>query len=293
MREYGQIQCAFWIDPELQSLSDEAVLLAVYLMTGPHSNGLGCYRLPDGYIQADRGWTPETIKKAFGELSDKGFAYRCERTGFVIIPNFLRWNPITNANVATAREREFYLVPKTFEHYSLLVQSLIEHGKHWSKGFLNHLETLCEGFGKQEQEQEQEHDQINTPDGVFVAGAADDGQAQCAGGGVNPKKSNPPPACPHQDIIDLYHEILPELPRVKVWDKQRQGFLRARWREDAKRQNLDWWRRFFTAVRTSPWLMGQVPGREGRVFVCTLEWLIRPTNFRKVIEGYYADRRAA
>lgn len=159
MREYGQIQCAFWIDPELQSLSDEAVLLAVYLMTGPHSNGLGCYRLPDGYIQADRGWTPGTIKKAFGELSEKGFAYRCESTGFVIIPNFLKWNPITNANVATAREREFYLVPKTFEHYSLLVQSLIEHGKHWSKGFLNHLETLCEGFGKQEQEQEHDQEQ--------------------------------------------------------------------------------------------------------------------------------------
>lgn len=131
------------------------------------------------------------------------------------------------------------------------------------------------------------------PYGFVVASAADDGQAPCAGDGVNQKKSNPPPACPHQDIIDLYHEILPELPRVKVWDKQRQGFLRARWREDAKRQNLDWWRRFFTAVRTSPWLMGQVPGREGRVFVCTLEWLIRPTNFRKVIEGYYADRRAA
>lgn len=130
------------------------------------------------------------------------------------------------------------------------------------------------------------------PYGFVVASAADDGQAPCAVDGVNPKKSNPPPACPHQDIIDLYHEILPELPRVKVWDKQRQGFLRARWREDAKRQNLDWWRRFFTAVRTSPWLMGQVPGREGRVFVCTLEWLIRPTNFRKVIEGYYADRRA-
>lgn len=159
MREYGQIQCAFWIDPELQSLSDEAVLLAVYLMTGPHSNGLGCYRLPDGYIQADRGWTPGTIKKAFGELSEKGFAYRCESTGFVIIPNFLKWNPITNANVATAREREFYLVPKTFEHYSLLIQSLIEHGKHWSKGFLNHLETLCEGFGKQEQEQEHDQEQ--------------------------------------------------------------------------------------------------------------------------------------
>lgn len=134
---------------------------------------------------------------------------------------------------------------------------------------------------------------INNPDGLFVAGAADDGQTPCTGDGVNPKNSNPPPACPHQDIVDLYHEILPELPRVKVWDEQRQGFLRSRWREDAKRQNLDWWRRFFTAVRTSPWLMGQVPGREGRVFVCTLEWLIRPTNFRKVIEGHYADRRAA
>lgn len=146
MREYGQIQCAFWTDPELQSMSDEAVLLAAYLMTGPHSNGLGCYRLPDGYVQADRGWSSGTIKKAFAELSANGFAYRCERTGFVLIPNFLRWNPAANPKVSTAREREFNTVPKTFEHYSTLIQSLIEHGKHWREGFRNHLETLSKGY---------------------------------------------------------------------------------------------------------------------------------------------------
>lgn len=292
MREYGQIQCSFWTDPDIQSLSDSAARLAAYLLTGPHSNGLGCYRLPDGYIMADFGWDQETVSKGFAELFEIGFCKRCESTGFVFLPKFLRWNAIANGNVASAREKEFDAIPKKFEFYQELCAALLAYGKHLSEGFRNRLQTVCEGYGKQDPTQP-DPDPMNTPDGVFVAGAADDGQTPCTGDGVNPKNSNPPPACPHQDIVDLYHEILPELPRVKVWDEQRQGFLRSRWREDAKRQNLDWWRRFFTAVRTSPWLMGQVPGREGRVFVCTLEWLIRPTNFRKVIEGHYADRRAA
>lgn len=96
---------------------------------------------------------------------------------------------------------------------------------------------------------------------------------------------NGPPSCPHQEIIALYHEILPELPRVKEWGEERQKLLRKRWRESAERQNLDWWRRFFEYVKKCPFLMGQKTD-----FQANLEWLIRPKNFVKVIEGLYEER---
>lgn len=101
------------------------------------------------------------------------------------------------------------------------------------------------------------------------------------------------PDCPHGEIVALYHELLPELRRVRDWTPDRQAFLRSRWRENPKRQNLDWWRKFFGYVRECPFLMGegqQSPDRPP--FTADLEWLVRPTNFRKVIEGKY-QRRAA
>ena len=92
--------------------------------------------------------------------------------------------------------------------------------------------------------------------------------------------------CPHQRIVNYYHEILPELRHVKIWNNSRRGYLRARWREDPGRQNLDWWRRFFEYVKRSDFLMG----RE-KDWQADLEWLIKPKNFVKVIEGNYENRQ--
>jgi len=98
-----------------------------------------------------------------------------------------------------------------------------------------------------------------------------------------PKGGTPP--CPHQDIIALYHKHLPELPQVKTWSGQRQKWLRSRWAEDERRQNLNWWELFFLElVREQPFLLG----REGNgKWLASLEWLVRPTNFAKVLEGHY------
>lgn len=98
--------------------------------------------------------------------------------------------------------------------------------------------------------------------------------------------------CPHSDIIALYHELLPANPRIKVWDGARADSLRARWREDPKRQNLDYWRRYFAHVAASPFLTGKVEGQGGRPFLPGLDWLVKASNFAKVIEGRYHDRAA-
>lgn len=100
-------------------------------------------------------------------------------------------------------------------------------------------------------------------------------------------------ACPHDEIIAAYHELLPANPRIKAWSGGRQANLRTRWREDAKRQSLDYWRRFFAHVAASPFLTGQVEDRNGRPFLPGLDWLVKPDNFAKVIENRYHDRRPA
>ena len=88
---------------------------------------------------------------------------------------------------------------------------------------------------------------------------------------------------PHKEIIDLYHTILPELPRVKVFTKKRNSMLNARWFEDTKRQSLDWWDGYFKHVRESKFLMGDNKG----VWQANFEWLITSSKLTNVIEGVY------
>lgn len=88
------------------------------------------------------------------------------------------------------------------------------------------------------------------------------------------------PRCPVKKIVALYHEILPELPPVLELPEQTVKCLRQRWRSDPQRQSLDWWRKFFEYVRECPFLMG-----EKTDFTADLLWLVRPTNFAKVLNG--------
>jgi uncharacterized protein YdaU (DUF1376 family) len=99
-------------------------------------------------------------------------------------------------------------------------------------------------------------------------------------------------ACPHADIIALYHELLPANPRIKSWTGIRQANLRTRWREDTKRQSLDYWRRLFIHIAGSAFLTGQATGKDSRPFFASLDWIVKPENFAKIIEHRYHDRGA-
>lgn len=92
------------------------------------------------------------------------------------------------------------------------------------------------------------------------------------------------PSCPHQAIIDLYHETCPALRKVGDWTPERQKLLRSRWREKPERQSLEWWRGYFERVAGSDFLCGRT---ENSDFTADLEWLVRPKNMPKVLEGKY------
>jgi uncharacterized protein YdaU (DUF1376 family) len=103
------------------------------------------------------------------------------------------------------------------------------------------------------------------------------------------------PTCPHQQLVDLFHKTLPELPEVRIWNSTRESLLKARWRETSKRlewvsvqDGLEYFEKLFTWIRQSKFLMGQVNPKPGqRAFECELEWILRPQNWAKLIEGKY------
>jgi len=94
--------------------------------------------------------------------------------------------------------------------------------------------------------------------------------------------------CPQKAIVDLWEEMLPELPKPKDWGPERQALLRARWTESEKRQSLDWWKRFFEYIRESSFLMGDIdPAPDRKRFFASLPWVLKKANFLKIIEGNY------
>lgn len=105
------------------------------------------------------------------------------------------------------------------------------------------------------------------------------------------------PSCDHEKVIELYHSHLPTLRRVEVWNDTRKGYLRQRWREVAEELSkekqvlsadvLGWFADFFQHVGTSKFLTGKVNSRDGRAFLADLEWILKPSNFAKIIEGKY------
>jgi len=92
--------------------------------------------------------------------------------------------------------------------------------------------------------------------------------------------------CPHQEIIALYHEILPALSRVRQWTPKRQKLLKARWFSSPEYQSLQWWKAFFEYIRECPHLIG----KNDRQWTADLEWLCVESNFVKTLEGRYDNR---
>lgn len=270
MRDYGKVYSTFWSSSTTGGMSDDAKMLALYLMTCSHSTIAGAFRLPDGYVSEDLGWASERVAKGFAELFDKGFANRCGTTKWVWVCKHLEWNKPENPNQRKAAskiaasipdecawKREFWRVCGEV----LALEPLQDR---------NPSETVSEPFRNQKQEQKQEY---SSPNG--------DGDKSEASDVVDP--------CPHQQIIELYHRHLPMGRQVREWTPARSQALRARWREKPKRQSLEWWERFFAYVAESDFLTGKTatPGR--KPFEVSLDWLVKAENMAKVIEGAYQN----
>jgi uncharacterized protein YdaU (DUF1376 family) len=102
------------------------------------------------------------------------------------------------------------------------------------------------------------------------------------------------PPCPHQEIINIWSEVMPEQRQPRVWDGQRAANLTNRWKEcfkimksdnsgplyTDKNTGLEFWRGFFLYMRNSDFLINDC-----KPF--GLDWIVNKTNFTKIFEGNY------
>ena len=91
-----------------------------------------------------------------------------------------------------------------------------------------------------------------------------------------------------ESIIELYHEMLPELSTVLVnrWHGSKHATALAnRWKEDPQFRSKTFWTKFFNTVRQNSWWMGLPdPVSQQSWKKCNLAWLVNRTNFDKVMQ---------
>lgn len=107
------------------------------------------------------------------------------------------------------------------------------------------------------------------------------------------------PACPADEIVELYHEAMPNNPKVKVLNDARRKTIRARWKEAAgldckpfgyssREDGLAAWRRFFEVCAESDFLTGRAPAQPGKPpFVADIDFLMSPSGFARCLENKY------
>lgn len=88
---------------------------------------------------------------------------------------------------------------------------------------------------------------------------------------------------PHQKVVDLYHEILPNLPGVRVLTAKRKTAIKQR-HNTIMEKDLDNWRGFFQAVSRSRFLMGELPGKDWQA---SFDFLVTEKAAVGVLEGKY------
>lgn len=90
---------------------------------------------------------------------------------------------------------------------------------------------------------------------------------------------------PTKEIMELYHRILPMLPKVIRLNDRRLRHLVTRWNESEDQQSLAFWESYFRSVAASDFLTGK-----SSHWVANFDWLVNPTNILKVREGNYRNR---
>ncbi|WP_254226305.1 hypothetical protein [Burkholderia multivorans] len=147
---------------------------------------------------------------------------------------------------------------------------------------------------REEEKRVEEPKTYPNPDGLGVASDADDPIPPAIEADMSPQRPKlTRPQCPHQQILALYHELLPANPTIRDWTPARADHLRCRWNEDPKRQTLDWWRRFFGYIGQSAFLTGRATSGNRKPFTPGLDWICKAENFAKIREGRFHDEEAA
>ena len=114
MARYAQIYTQLWFDKGFGTLSERFKLFFIYVLSSPHSNMLGYYRLPLAYAANDLGWTIDQVKAAIRDMAH--FIAYDPQSEMLLVKKYLKYNQIENPNQAKGAIKLLEDLPASFLH---------------------------------------------------------------------------------------------------------------------------------------------------------------------------------
>lgn len=170
MARFRKIDPRIWNDAKFSSLSNDAKLLFIYLLTSPQTQMIGAVPMRAETVAAELGFDMERYGIRYRELYDLGIAEYDDR-GLYWVKNYLKYNSPDNPKVVISWRECLDFLPEC-----PLLQKVIESARsHCASRGERYLEAFEKGLGnsmpygmsygmpykEQKQKQEQEQD-INT-----------------------------------------------------------------------------------------------------------------------------------
>ena len=88
---YGRVYHRIWSSKWFRSADNDTRLAALYLLTCPHNNTEGLFRLPVLFAQYELDWEPERVTHALNELEAIGFILWDPDNDLIFIRNAMKW----------------------------------------------------------------------------------------------------------------------------------------------------------------------------------------------------------
>lgn len=292
MRDYAKVSPKFWTGETGQEIArrgSEAVIVAMYLMTSPHSSMLGLYYQPTLYMAEETGLTPEGASKGLRECMEAGFCDYDPASKWVWVFEMAGYQIGSYLDPADKRckgiQKDYQALPNVpflgpwFDYYA----------GHY------HLPERREFIAKT---QGSPLKLVRPSEGPSKPGAGAREGTRAGAGKPLASSAGKLPTCPTQAIVDLYHEVLPTLPKVRLHTKARVKAIHKIWewvltsskadntrRAETPEQALTWFRNYFNRASENDFLMGRTPrGGEHANWQCDIDFLMTDRGMTHVIE---------
>jgi hypothetical protein len=236
------------------------------------------------------GWVSDTVTKTLSELLREGLIARCDTTGWTLVSNYLKHNPIDNPNVAKGAIGQIQAVPPMLPFYSAFTEKLKPYAERFPKGFVNGLGTgsqkgsdngLPNGMANIEMEIEPEIEIEPEMDSLVDPPVVANNLELVSENGSSLADIDIDAA------LRVWNDLASELglPQVQKLTDARKAKLRARLRDTG---GIGGWAAVLVKIRESRFLRGETKGN----WRANFDFVLQESSFNKLKEGAYSDRKA-
>lgn len=293
MRDYAKVGPKAWHGQTFKALrkrGSEPLIVGFYLMTSPSSNMLGLYAQPILYMAHETGLGQEGAWKGLQTCIEVGFCSYDQDSEMVWVHEMAKYQIAPELKASDLRckgiQKDYDALPDNpflgpfFDRYAVPF----------------HMSSRRDFLGPRQ-------GAIEAPSQAPSKPRTGAGEGTGTGEGTRARKpsaSSPAklPTCQTAAVISLYHEILPDLPKVKLHTKDRVRAITKVWtwvltsrksdetrRAETADQALQWFREYFERASANDFLMGRTKRNgEHANWRCDLDFLLTDRGMKHVIE---------